>query len=108
MMWILMAAGAGALVLVAFLVFLLFFERGLSYYVEEGGPTLESEECLHVIAALADAQLHRGAHIDALDGGEAFYDAQLSAIRAAQSSVHLEQYIFCEGAIGQRFVDALV
>src|SRR5260221_11546391 len=107
MMWILMAAGAGALVLVAFLVFLFFFERGLAYHVEEGGPTPESEECLHVIAALADAQLHRGARIEALDGGEAFYDAQLTAIRGAQSSVHSEQNIFCENAIGQRFVDAL-
>src|SRR6185312_634627 len=79
----------------AFLVFLIFFERGLPYRVtSERPPPLESEEFERVLAALADAQLHRGVAVDLLADGAAFYEAQLDAIRAARHSVHLEQYIF--------------
>jgi cardiolipin synthase len=104
---ILIVLGAGAALILAILVFLMFFERGLGYRVEPGGPPLDSDPFLHVMAGLADAQIHRGSRIDVIAEGHAFYDAQLAAIRAARSSVHLEQYIFCEGVIGSRFVEAL-
>jgi cardiolipin synthase len=39
--------------------------------------------------------------------GEAFYDAEIAAIAAAKTSVHLEAYIFHEGRVAARFVEAL-
>src|SRR4051812_25857925 len=95
-------------VLLAFLIFLIFFERGLTYRVESTASPLASAEFLRILTSIADAELHRGSAALPLVDGEAFYAAQLDAIRSARESVHLEQYIFETGTIGSRFVEALV
>jgi len=45
--------------------------------------------------------------VELLDGGTAAYPRMLTAIREAQSSVHLEVYTFADDRIGRSFVDAL-
>src|SRR5581483_6372968 len=42
-----------------------------------------------------------------LTNGNCFYEAELSAIRSAEHSIHLEEYIFLRGEIGKRFAEAL-
>ena len=42
-----------------------------------------------------------------LTNGESFYEAELDAIRAAQRFVHLECYIFQQGRVTDRFLQAL-
>ena len=95
-------------VLLVFLVFLVFFEKGLAYRVETNAEPLASEAFLRILTSIADAELRLGSHVEALVNGQSFYAAQLDAISRAQSSIHLEQYIFNEGTIGSRFIDALV
>jgi cardiolipin synthase len=66
-----------------------------------------SQAFLRILAALADAQVYRGARVDVLANGESYYEAELAAIREARHSVNLEAYIFRRGEIGRRFVAAL-
>lgn len=48
-----------------------------------------------------------GNQVAVLENGDATFRAMLDSIRCAQTSVHLETYIFSDGQIGQSFVDAL-
>ena len=51
--------------------------------------------------------MHACTKIERLKNGESFYTAELDAIAAARHSINLEAYIFEEGTIGSRFVEAL-
>ena len=48
-----------------------------------------------------------GNRLTLLENGDATFGAMLDSIRNAQSSVHLETFIFNDGQIGRSFVDAL-
>lgn len=48
-----------------------------------------------------------GNRLTLLENGDATFGAMLDSIRNAQSSVHLETFIFHDGQIGRSFVDAL-
>jgi cardiolipin synthase len=58
--------------------------------------------------ALAGAPLVLGNKVTLLKNAKATYDAMLTAIRGAKSSINLEMYIFSSGPIGQTFADALI
>src|SRR5262249_28579971 len=108
-LWIVLAVVACGVV--AFLVFLMFFELGLDYRVEAvpgGSPPLDGSTFLAVVAGVADAEPHRGSRIETLTAGAAFYGAQLEAIAGARPAVHLERSIFRPAAVGRRFLAALV
>jgi cardiolipin synthase len=90
------------------LVLLALFEPGLPYrMVEPPAPPVDSEEFAHTMAVLADTWAHSGIDIDVLANGEVFYEAELEAIRAAQSHICLEAYIFQRGDIARRFLAAM-
>jgi cardiolipin synthase len=89
------------------LLLLVLFEQGLKYHVRSSRHSLESDEFLCLLGALADAQVHADSRVEVLTNGAAFYEAELAAIRAAKRSVNLEAYIFRRGEIGRRFVEAL-
>jgi cardiolipin synthase len=100
--------GIAALVILAFLLFLILFEPGLRYDVcAPQGVPLGSDHYLALLGALADAQIHGRSKIEVFDNGDKFYEAELDAIRAAKVNVHLEAYIFYKGEVAQRFLDAL-
>jgi cardiolipin synthase len=100
--------GIAALVILGFLLFLILFEPGLRYDVcAPNGVPLGSDHYLALLGALADAQIHGRSKIEVLDNGDKFYDAELEAIRAAKTSVHLEAYIFYKGEVARRFLDAM-
>src|SRR5581483_4683094 len=68
---------------------------------------LDSEEFLQLLGALCDAQVHRCTRIEVLKDGDHFYPAELDAIAHARESIHLEAFIFHEGEVAKKFVDAL-
>ena len=64
-----------------------------------------------VQAALSIAggnEVSDGNKVDVLVNGDQVFPAMLEAIRGARNNIHLETYIFRDGEIGRRFVDALV
>lgn len=61
-----------------------------------------------VIASLADAITTAGNRLEVLTNGDRFYPAELEALRGAQSSIHIEVYIFWGGRVADEFVDVLV
>lgn len=53
-------------------------------------------------------QAVEGNKVTLLENGDESFPSMLEAIRHAKTSVHMETYIFRDGEIGRRFVDALV
>jgi cardiolipin synthase len=90
------------------LILLALFEPGLPYrMVEPPAPPVNSEEFARTVAVLSDTWAHRDTAVDVLANGETFYEAELEAIRSAQSHICLEAYIFQKGEIAQRFLKAM-
>ena len=90
------------------LLFLALFEPGLDYKVSMSTrEPLDSEDFRRMLEALTDARTYRKTRLEVLTNGEVFYEAELAAIRAARHSVNLEAYIFEEGEVGRRFLEAL-
>ncbi|MGH8011712.1 MAG: cardiolipin synthase [Candidatus Binataceae bacterium] len=58
--------------------------------------------------ALSDVPLVLGNGVTLLKNGTATYDAMLTAIRSARSSINLETFIFSAGPVGQEFANALI
>jgi cardiolipin synthase len=46
--------------------------------------------------------------VDILENGDQVFPAMLDAIRQAQSSIHLEAYIFTDSAVGREFVGSML
>jgi cardiolipin synthase len=96
-----------AVLIVLLLVVLILFEPGLEYRVVVQESRTDSDEFLHQVGALADAQVQRLVSVEVLTDGGTFYDAELAAIAAARHSVNLEAYIFERSEIGGRVLAAL-
>jgi cardiolipin synthase len=96
-----------ALILQSGMLFLALFEPGLRYFVVKPYADNTSEEFLRTLEALTGAHLHRRNSVEVLTNGENYYPAELAAIRGAQASVNIECYIFEQGDVGRRFLDAL-
>jgi cardiolipin synthase len=96
-----------ALVIQSGLLFLALFEPGLPYVVTKRVEGNDSDQYLRTLEALTGAQLYRRTRAEVLTNGPEFYAAELEAIGKAQRTINLEAYIFEEGEIGKRFVDAL-
>jgi cardiolipin synthase len=101
--WIAVAA----VVLVVYLVVLILVEPGLRYRVTAAPCPIHSEEFLHLLGTLSDAQVHQNSRIGVLANGQVFYQAELAAIRGAQRSINLEAFIFRDSKIGREFVAVL-
>jgi cardiolipin synthase len=96
-----------SIAVLAFLLFLILFERGLNYTVKAPGFALESPEYLCLLGTLSDAQIHRHSRVEVLTNGDHFYAAELEAICSARRCINLEAYIFAKGDTSRRFIDAL-
>jgi cardiolipin synthase A/B len=92
----------------ALMLFLALFEPGLAYRIEtvpdEG---LDSDRFLRMLGGLACGEVHRDTAVDVLRNGDVYYEVELEAIARATHSVNLEAYVFHEGRLTQRFLDAL-
>ncbi len=90
-------------------LFLALFRPTLDYAIAAGhGLDPGSDAFPSDLEILADARVHPQNDIAVLTNGEAFYEAELEAIRSAERSVNLEAYIFAPGAVADRFKSALV
>lgn len=97
----------GAVVLTAYLFFLLLFEPGIRYRIRGPLHACTDEERLQLFAAVLSATPQTVDAVELLGEGTDLYRSQLEAIRSAQESVHLEAYIFYPGPVAEAFVDAL-
>ncbi|HEX5108210.1 MAG TPA: phospholipase D-like domain-containing protein [Vicinamibacterales bacterium] len=99
-----------ALIGIAFIVWfalVFLFTPRIDYQVTEPlGP--DSDDFLHVVQSSCQAALHFGNRVELLINGAQFYPAISGAIRAAQSSIHWEAYIFQPGEVADLMIDAMV
>jgi cardiolipin synthase len=63
-------------------------------------------ELVSSVAGLSQGAVIRGNAVELFENG-AFFDALLDEIRAARRSVHFETFLWKEGALGSRLIDAL-
>jgi cardiolipin synthase len=91
----------------AALLFLVLFEPGLRYRIATPIPDSSSPELLDVLSSITDSPVRHAEAIGVLTNGSAFYEAELAAIRAARSSIHIVAFIFHPSPIGDRFLAAL-
>jgi len=90
------------------IVFVALFDPGLRYKISAASSEDNtSDDFLGTLEVLTDSKWNSSTNLVALRDGPCFYEAELVAIATAQNSVCLEAYIFHEGEIAQRFVDAL-
>jgi len=96
-----------AIALMLFLLFLVLFEPGIMYRADPVDCEVASDRFLCLLGAATDAQVHRNSTMQVFMGGEAFYAAELEAVRAAKQSIHIERFIFHPSDIADRYLDAL-
>jgi cardiolipin synthase len=97
-----------ALIIQSGLLLLALFAPGLPYRVARGAPERLSEPHFQqMLAALTGAELRQWSDMQVLTNGDRFYEAELEAIRAAKKTINLEAYIFGNGEVTRRFVEAL-
>ena len=89
-------------------IVLALFEPGPEYRIgDRTACALNSKGFSRMLATLSGAQEHPNTSIQVLTNGDQFYEAELEAIRGAQSHICLEAYIFQKGEIANRFIEAL-
>lgn len=95
-------AGAAVVILVG------LFNPGLHYRISATNSCDNtSDDFMETLEALTDAKVHSATDLVVLTNGSCFYEEELAAISAAKHSVCLEAYIFHEGEIARRYLDAL-
>jgi cardiolipin synthase A/B len=99
--------------LIAILALALFFFAGLfapglkySLVVEPQFP-VDSPRFLDELEPLVNSKITRNNSFDVLENGDAFYAAELDAMRQARHSIDLEAYIFHKGQVTRQVVDVL-
>ncbi|MSO45730.1 MAG: hypothetical protein EXQ59_03045 [Acidobacteria bacterium] len=98
------------LVVIAFLLWLvlvLFFTPRIDYRVTSPLRP-DSDEFLRVIQSTCQAAIRPGNRVEILTNGPQFYPAMRDAIRAAQSSINMEAYIFQPGSAADLLIAAIV
>jgi len=68
----------------------------------------DSDDFLHVIQSTCQASMHAGSSVEVFTDGASFYPAMRDAIRAAESSVNMEAYIFSSGDVAEMLIDAMI
>jgi cardiolipin synthase len=97
-----------AILLLAFLLYLLLFERGAFYQTSGPVHQLDDAERTRVLSALLGATVESIHSIQVLKEGPELYRAQINAIRSAKRSVHLEAYIFHVGRAADAVLATLI
>lgn len=106
--WVIWTIAIVAIALQALTLFLALFEPTLRYKItRRPSHAIDSDRFCGILAALADAEVHKHTRVEVLTNGEVFYEAELEAIRQARKSINLEAYIFQRGEVTQRFLRLL-
>lgn len=96
-----------AIACLVWLLWLLLFERGTSYRTSGAIDCLSDIDRLYRLTALIATPVQSIESLELLHQGPSMYERQLSAIRSAQRSVHLEAYIFRPGRYATAYLAAL-
>ena len=72
-----------------------------------GAESVSSDQFLWNLEAITDAKLNHCNKVEVFTNGDHFYEAELQAISQAKKNINIEAYIFQEGEIARRFVEAL-
>ncbi len=72
-----------------------------------GSESVSSDQFLWNLEAISDAKLNHCNKVEVFTNGDHFYEAELQAISQAKKNINIEAYIFQEGEIARRFVEAL-
>src|SRR5581483_4256283 len=91
---------------VAWLILAMLFTPSIPYHVEAPVDPA-SDHFVHVLESTCHTTLEQRNKIEIFTDGTAFYPAMLDAIHGARETINLECYIFKDGEIGERFVEAL-
>jgi cardiolipin synthase len=75
-------------------------------YALETDLNVESTEFPLTMAGMTGMPLVPGNQIALFNNGDEFYPEMLEAVESAQRSITMEQYIFWDGRVGQRFAEA--
>jgi cardiolipin synthase len=102
MLWLTIVGGA----FVTWLVVATLFTPHIPYHID-ADIDARGDHFVHVLESTCQTHLEDGNDVEILTNGESFYPAMLDAIRGARETVHMECYIFKNGEVGDRFVDAL-
>jgi len=92
---------------ITWFVLVLFFTPRIDYKVSHPVRP-DSDEFLHVIQVTCQAAIHFRNKVDVLTNGAQFYPEMRDAIRAAQSSVNMEAYIFTDGEAAKMITEAMI
>jgi len=91
---------------IAWLILAMLFTPAIPYHLEAPIDPA-SDHFIHVLESTCHTTLEDDNIIEIFTNGTAFYPAMLDAIHCARETINLECYIFKDGEIGTRFVDAL-
>jgi cardiolipin synthase A/B len=106
--WVLLFFGLGVLALVSVLVGLfLSVGRRPPELGAPGLPGVESPAFLDAVAGAAATSVHAGGRVELLENGDQFYPALLTAIGSARRSVTFLAYIWEDGEVSARLLEAL-
>ena len=92
---------------VVWLVLVLLFTPRIDYHVTTPLRP-DSDDFVYVIQSTCQAAIHYHNKVEIFTNGAQFYPAMRDTIRAAQSSVNLEAYIFSPGEAGDMLIEAMV
>src|SRR4051794_1142759 len=92
----------------AIFIIVAFFGPSPRYKIAlPSSESVSSDQFVWNLEAITDAKLNHCNKIEVFTNGNNFYEAELQAISQAKKNINLEAYIFQEGDIAKRFVDAL-
>jgi cardiolipin synthase len=91
---------------IAWLVLAVLFTPHIPYHIE-ADVDARSDHCVHVLESTCQTHLEHGNKVELLPGGDRFYPAMLDAIGRARETINMECYIFKNGEIAERFIEAL-
>jgi cardiolipin synthase len=93
-------------VFVTWLILSVLFTPHSPYHIE-ADIDATSDHFIHVLESICQTHLEHGNRVEVLTNGERFYPAMLDAIRGARETVNLEAYIFKQGEVADRMIEAL-
>jgi cardiolipin synthase len=97
-----------AILVLGFLLFIALFQPNLKYKITAAtSESLNSPDFFRTLEALTDSKIEPHTSVEVLPNGENFYAAELEAINNAEKNINLEAYIFKDGEIATRLIDAL-
>jgi cardiolipin synthase len=91
---------------VVWLIFAVLFTPHIPYHIEEDIDAT-GDHFVHVLESICQAHLEHGNRVEVLTNGDRFYPGMLDAVRQARETVNLEAYIFKQGEVADRMIEAL-